>query len=318
MRTLGSIISRCLYNENDKCSDIRKNIAEKFANQQGVHAFIPESWKYFYEENHGQILQKEEAQKQYEKLVGDMQDRYHIDVANLLGYAHAISNIHAVFKVLFNIMPMDRDRFLEMTDLYRYTLYIEDEFDAHVVNERVLPIHMLLADWKHMNDKPDGEGVEYLSFYNSAEIVCRNLNGMWNYSVNVLDMAEAFIKEAGGIIANGGSDENKSFCKIDDAKQLIQDMKQFAFTTYTEKEPVDIMKELGPIIGNHQIDGSTADDSPMNDNKANAFACSVMLVIGLAILLAISFFLFPRLFIPIIVIAVALEVVVNVIPGKKK
>lgn len=316
MRTLGSVISKWLYNENDKCNDIRKNTAEKFANQQGVHAFIPESWKYFHEENHGQVLQKEEAQKRYEKLVADMQDKYHIDVANLLGYAHAISNIHAVLKVLYSIMPMDRDRFLEMTDLYRYTIYIEDEFDAHVVDEIVLPIHMLLADWKHMNDKPDGEGLEYLSFYNSAEMVCRNLGGMWNYSINVLDMAEAFIKEAGGII--GGSDENKSFCKIDNAKQLIHDMKLLAFTPYREKESVDIMKELGPIIGRHQIDGSTADDSPMNDNKANTFAGSVMLVIGLAILLAISFFFFPKLFIPIIVIVVALEVVVNVIPGKKE
>lgn len=318
MRTLGSIISRCLYDENDKCNDIQKNMAEKFANQQGVHAFIPESWKYFHEENHGQVLQKEEAQKQYKKLVDDMQERYHIDVANLLGYAHAISNIHAVLKVLYSIMPMDRDRFLEMTDLYRYTLYIEEEFDVHIVDEIVLPVYMLLADWKHMNNKPDGEGVEYLSFYNSTEMICRNLGGMWNYSINVLDMAEAFIKEAGGIIGVSGNDGNKSFCKIDDAKQLIFDMKQLAFTPYTEKKSVDIMNELGPTIGKHQIEGSTADDSPMNDNRANAFACSVMLVIGLVILLAISFFFSRKMFILIIVIAVVLEVAVNVIPEKKK
>ncbi len=315
MRTLGSSITKWLYNENDKCDGIRKNMAEKFANQQKVHAFIPETWNYYTEGKHQQMISKEEALNIYKKLQRDMDDRYRIDIERMLLYGQALLNTGFILRILYSVMPIDQNRFLEMTGLYEYIEYMNKEFEQHVLRETIEPCFMLLMDWKKTMDSQDCKEAEYLSYCNATEAVCRNMSAMWGYCANVFDMMLAFIKEAGGIIyeSNGGN----QFAKIDNARQFIDDMKKAATAIYTDGGEGMRQDEILNIIEKHKVQGTCADDSPMNDNKSNAVTFSVMLAVGLVILLAVSLFLFPRLFIPIIVIAVVLEVVNNIIPQKK-
>lgn len=315
MRTLGSSITKWLYNENDKCEGIRKNMAEKFANQQRIHAFIPETWNYYFEEKHKQMIPKEEALDIYKKLQRDMDERYRIDIEKMLLYGQALLNTSYILKILYSVMPIEQNRFLEMTGLYEYTEYMNEEFEQHVLRETIEPIYMLLMDWKKAIDNQQNNETEYFSYYNAAEAICRNMSAMWGYCVNVFDMMQAFIKEAGGIVyeADGGN----RFAKIDSAEKFIDDMKGTAISIYTNVEGMMEQDKILNIIEGHQVQGTCADDSPMNDNRSNSITISVLLVVGLVILLAVSLFLFPRLFIPIIVTAVVLEVVNNIIPQKK-
>lgn len=315
MRTLGSSITKWLYNENDKCDGIRNNMAEKFANQQKIHAFIPETWNYYFEEKHKQMIPKEEALDIYKKLQKDMDERYRIDIEKMLLYGQALLNASYILKILYSVMPIEQNRFLEMTGLYEYTEYMNEEFEPHVLRETIEPIFMLLMDWKKTLDRQECNETEYFSYYNYTEAVCKNMCAMWAYCVNVFDMMEAFIKEAGGIVyeADGGN----QFAKIDDARQFIDDMKGAAISIYTDAEGMMEKDKILDIMERHQVQGTCADDSPMNENRSNAITFSVILLVGLVILLAVSLFFFPRLFIPIIVIAVVLEVVNNVIPQKK-
>lgn len=315
MRTLGSSITKCLYSENDKCEGIRKNMADKFANQQKIHAFIPETWNYYLEENHKQMIPKEEAVNIYEKLRKDMDDRYRIDIERLLLYGQALLNTGFVLKILYSVMPIEQNRFLEMTGLLEYTEYMNEQFEQHVLRENIEPVFMLLMDWKKTISRQDCNETEYFSYYNATDAICRNMSAMWGYCANVFDMMQVFIKEADGIVCNAG--EKKVFAKIDDAKQFIDDMKEAAISIYTNAEGMMQQDKIFNIIERHEVQGTCADDSPMNDNRSNSIAISTLLVVGLVILLAISLFIFPRLFIPIIVIAVVLEVVNNIIPQKK-
>lgn len=315
MRTLGSSITKWLYSENDKCDGIRKNMAEKFANQQKIHAFIPETWNYRIEEKHQQMLSKEEAVNIYEKLRKDMDDRYRIDIERMLLYGQALLNTGFVLKILYSLMPIEQNHFLEMTGLYEYTEYMNEEFEQHVLRENIEPVFMLLMDWKKTMDKQDCSETEYFSYYNATEAICRNMSAMWGYCANVFDMMEAFIREAGGIIC-GGADGNE-FSKIDNAGQFIDDMKRTATVIYTDLEEGMQQDKIVNIIEKHIVQGTSADDCPMNDNKSNAIIFSILLAVGLVILLAASLFFFPRLFIPIIVIAVILEVINNIIPQRK-
>jgi hypothetical protein len=315
MRTLGSSITKWLYNENDKCDGIRNNMAEKFAGQQKIHAFIPETWNYCLEEKHQQMIPTEEALNIYRKLQRDMDDRYRIDIEKMLLYGQALLNASYILKIMYSVMPIKQDSFLAMTGLYDYIEYMNEEFEPHVLRGVIEPIFMLLMDWKKTMDRQGHDGTEYFSYYNSTEAICRNMYAMWGYCVNVFDMMQAFIKEADGIVfeADGGN----RFAKIDDARQFIDDMKGAAISIYTDAVGMMDKDIILDIIERHQVQGTCADDSPMNDNRSNAIAMSVLLVVGLAILLAVSLFFFPRLFIPIIVIAVVLEVVNNIIPQKK-
>lgn len=315
MRTLGSSITKCLYNENDKCNEIRKNMAEKFVNQQKVHAFIPETWNYYTEENHQQMIPKEEAVNIYKKLQRDMDDKYRIDIERMLLYGQALLNTGYVLKILYSVMPIEQNHFLEMTGLYEYIEYMNEEFEQHVLREIIEPVFMLLMDWKKTMSRQDCNETEYFSYYNATEAICKNMSAMWGYCANVFDMMSAFIKEAGGIIYEG--DGGNEFSKIDNAGQFIDDMKRAATIIYTNCEEGMQPDKILNIIEGHKITGTCADDSPMNANRSNAITFSVLLVVGLVILLAASLFLFPRLFIPIIVIAVVLEVVNNIIPQKK-
>lgn len=312
MRTLGSSITKWLYSESDKCDGIRNNVAEKFANQQRLHAFIPEAWNYYFEENHKHMIPKEEAFAIYKKLQRDMDERYRIDIEKMFAYGVVLWNTSYILKILYSVMPMEQNRFLEMTGLSEYIEYMDKEFKPHVLKETIEPIYMLLMDWKKTMDRQDE--TEYISYYNYTEAVCRNMSAMWAYCVNVFDMMQAIIKEADGIVY--GADGGNKFAKIDSVEQFIGDMKDAATSIYTnltmmqEDEILDIMER-------HQVQGTCADDSPMNENRSNAITFSVLLVVGLVMLLAASLFLFPRLFIPIIVIAVVLEALNNIIPQKK-
>lgn len=326
MRTLGSSISKWLFNENEKCRDIQKKLDEKFANQQRIHAYIPETWRHFVESNHGQKMTRKEAQQVYDKIRNDMWEKYQIDVTKLLGYGWGISRLKWVFKMLYAIIPMNKDAFAVMTDITNYITYIEEEFEEHIINECVENAHMVFLIWEGDIKDPNRQEFEYGSLYNTVERVCYNLHFMWQYCANVLDIATAILKEAGGIISDG--DGSLSYCRIDDVQKLIYDMKEWAIITCSEKhlpiegtegiteENVMLPKTLGPIVGSHQLDNTTAEDCPLYSSRENNFASSITLIIGLVILLVISKIFFPKLFIPIIVIVVVLEILNNVLPRK--
>lgn len=326
MRTLGSSISKWLFNENEKCKDIQKKLNEKFANQQRIHAYIPETWRHFVESNHGQKMTRKEAQQVYDKVLNDMMEKYQIDVTKLWGYGLGIARLNWVFKMLYAIIPMNKDAFAVMTDITNYITYIEEEFEKHIIEECVKSAHMVFLIWEGDIKDPNRQEFEYNSLYNTVERVCYNLHFMWQYCANVLDIATAILKEAGGIISDG--DGSLSYCRIDDVQKLIYDLKEWAIVTYSEKydsivradgktiEEVMIPKALGPIVGSHQLDNTTAEDCPLYSSRENDFASSITLLIGLAILLVISKIFFPKLFIPIIVIVVILEILNNILPRK--
>lgn len=326
MRTLGSSISKWLFNENEKCKDIQKKLNEKFANQQRIHAYIPETWRHFVESNHGQKMTRKEAQQVYDKVLNDMMEKYQIDVTKLWGYGLGIARLNWVFKMLYAIIPMNKDAFAVMTDITNYITYIEEEFEEHIMTESVENTHKVFLIWEGDIKDPNRQEFEYNSLYNTVERVCYNLHFMWQYCANVLDIATAILKEAGGIISDG--DGSLSYCRIDDVQKLIYDLKEWAIVTYSEKydsivgadgktiEEVMIPKTLGPIVGSHQLDNTKAEDCPLYSSRENDFASSITLIIGLVILLVISKIFFPKLFIPIIVIVVILEILNNILPRK--
>lgn len=299
---------------------------EKFANQQRIHAYIPETWRHFVESNHGQKMTRKEAQQIYDKIRNDMWEKYQIDVTKLWGYGLGIARLNWVFKMLYAIIPMNKDAFAVMTDITNYITYIEGEFEEHIIEECVKSAHMVFLIWEGDIKDSNRHEFEYNSLYNTVERVCYNLHFMWQYCANVLDIATAILKEAGGIISDG--DGSLSYCRIDDVQKLIYDLKEWAIVTYSEKydsivgaegktiEEVMIPKTLGKIVGSHQLDNTTADDCPLYNSRENDFASSVTLLIGLGILLVISKIFFPKLFIPIIVIVVILEILNNILPRK--
>lgn len=327
MKTLGSSISKWLFSESDKCKDIQKKLDEKYACQQRIHAYIPETWRHFFENNHGQKMTREEAQQVYDKVLNDMWEKYQIDVTKLWGYGLGIARLQWVFKMLYAIIPMNKDAFAEMTDILAYISYIEEEFNEHIMKECVENTHKLFRIWEEDIKDPNRQEFEYGSLYNSVERVCHNLYFMWQYCANVLDIATAILKDADGIISTGTG--NLAYCRIDDVQKLIYDLKEWAIVTYSEKydsitgaegktiEEVMIPNTLGEIVGSHQLDNTTAEDCPLYNSRENDIASSITLIIGLAILLVISKILFPKLFIPIIVIVVILEILNNVLPRKK-
>lgn len=328
MRTLGSSISKWLFNENEKCKDIQKKLDEKFANQQGIHVYIPETWRHIVEKNHGQKMTRQEAQQVYNKILNDMWEKYQIDVTKLWGYGLGIARLQWVFKMLYAIIPMNKDAFAEMTDIFTYITFIEDEFEKNKIEDCVKNAHMVFHIWEGDIKDSNRQEFEYCSLYNTVERVCYNLHFMWQYCANVLDIATAILKEAGGIISDG--DGSLSYCRIDDVQKLIYDLKEWAIVTYSEKydsivgaegktiEEVMIPNTLGKIVASHQFDNTTADDCPLYNSRENDIASSITLIIGLVILLVISKIFFPKLFIPIILIAVVLEILNNVLPRKKE
>lgn len=174
MKTLGSSISKWLFDENEKCKDIQKKMDAEFSNQQKIHVYIPETWRHFAENNDGKKMTRKEAQQVYDKILNDMWEKYKIDVTKLLGYGLGISRMQWVFKMLYAIIPMNKDVFAEMTDIINYITYIEEEFEKNIIEDCVKNAHMVFLIWEGDIKDPNHQEFEYNSLYNIVEKVCYN------------------------------------------------------------------------------------------------------------------------------------------------
>lgn len=314
MRTLVSSITKWLYSETDKCEAIMKKMAERYANQQPIHAFIPEAWVFGSEDTGQRMIPREEAIQIFEKMRKDMYEKYRIDVEKVIPYGIMIADASEALKTMYAVMPIDKKFFLNMTGLSPFVEYVETEYAPHVQPEVIEPVFMLYMEWMHRMNRPENREVEHYACYNATDMICGNMSSMMDYCMNVFDIMEIFVREAGGVIC--GYEGGLKFCRIDDAKKLFDGIRGAVCSAYADplKEMEfneSIGSKLARVMEHHMIQDSSADDSPMNDNAGNAKAIAIMIAAGLMALFIMIFF-FSKLIVPIVVLAAGFVIVKKV------
>ena len=315
--TLGMRIANYVYSETDKCKDIIKNVDAKLGDQRRLQAYIPDTWRFMSDWVEGEVIGKEKAQKEYDRIIRDMEEKYHINALYIAQYAGSIMRLCDAVRLLANIVPSsilndgtDLNTFFE----YRLGYYVEQNLvnDVAVVGNGIRRL-------KNFLDQDEVTEIEATPWYESMEVQCRHYSQMRDYLYRVMLYQQEAIRLAKGVIVRDHEKQEMEFAGIDDAQGFVKALYDWAFIPYEKDFDAVTEENEFSIFNKCVVKGMTVNDSPMNDNKMNGIIMTGMLLVGAIILCLAILFIVPKFLIPAIAIMVLIEVI-NIVPQiiKKK